>query len=141
LPAVNRDVPGCGLSTHIDGFPPVTDRKRTKEEERRYAELLDLMEELRLDREIAHLEKENRDRKLKEAMIPPHWWTIEREVPVRPKRERVTARYDVEVAKWFRATGPNYQARMNAVLRGYMLAMKSREIPSERDYDWKGAQI
>jgi len=119
----------------------VTERKRTKEEERRYAELLDSMEELRLDRELAYLEMENRHRKLKEEMLPAAWWTIERDVPVRPKRVRVTARYDEEVAKWFRASGPNYQARMNAVLRTYMLAMKSREIPRERDHDWKGAQI
>lgn len=119
----------------------MTERKRTKDEERRYAELLDQIEELRLERDLSELEKENRDRKLKEAMIPRHWRTIEREVPVRPKQVRVTARYDEEVARWFRAMGRNYQTRMNAVLRAYMLAMKSREITSPKDIDWKGDEI
>ena len=41
-----------------------------------------------------------------------------REVPVRPKKIRVTAAYDEELVKWFRAMGHNYQARMNAVLQG-----------------------
>ena len=61
-------------------------------------------------------------------MIPRAWWTIEQDVPVRPKKFRVTAAFDEELVKWFRAMGHNYQARMNAVLKAYMLAMKSREI-------------
>ena len=40
-----------------------------------------------------------------------------REVPVRPRKIRVTAAFDEEVVKWFRAMGHNYQARMNAVLQ------------------------
>jgi hypothetical protein len=30
---------------------------------------------------------------------------------------------------------------MNAVLKAYMLAMKSREIVSRKDRDWKGDEI
>jgi hypothetical protein len=30
---------------------------------------------------------------------------------------------------------------MNAVLKAYMLAMKSREITSPKDIDWKGDEI
>jgi uncharacterized protein (DUF4415 family) len=110
----------------------VTERKRSKPEERSYAALL---------LELGEMEKWNRDRKLKERMIPGAWRTIEAEVPVRPKKVRVTAAYDEELVKWFRAMGHNYQARMNAVLRAYMLAMKSREIVSQKDRDWKGDAI
>ena len=53
----------------------------------------------------------------------------------------MTAAYEEELVKWFRAMGHNYQARMNAVLRAYMLAMKSREISSRKDIDWKGEAI
>jgi uncharacterized protein (DUF4415 family) len=127
--------------THIDGFLPVSERKRTKEEERHYAALLHEIEELKKWEELRVMEKENRDRKLKERMIPREWLTIERDVPVRPKRLRVTARYDEELVKWFRAMGHNYQARMNAVLRAYMLAMKAKEITSPKDIDWKGDAI
>ena len=119
-------------NTHIDGRPTVTERKRSKAEERNYAALL-----LELD----DLEKAHRDRALKARMMPADWRRIEAEVPVRPKKIRVTAAFDEEVVKWFRAMGHNHQARMNAVLKAYMLAMKSREIVSRKDRDWKGDEI
>ena len=74
-------------------------------------------------------------------MLPPEWHRIEREVPVRPRKVRVTMTYDEDLAKWFRAMGHGYQARMNAVLRAYMLAVKGREIASRQDKDWKGDEI
>ena len=120
---------------------PVTERKRSKAEERSYAALLDEIEELKRWEELRLLEKENRDRKLKQEMIPATWHTVERDVPVRPKKVRVTAAYEEELVKWFRAMGHNYQARMNAVLKAYMLAMKAREIASRKDIDWKGDAI
>ena len=46
-----------------------------------------------------------RDRKLKERMIPRAWVRVERDVPVRPRKVRVTAAYDEELVKWFRAMG------------------------------------
>jgi uncharacterized protein (DUF4415 family) len=119
----------------------VTERKRSKAEERSYAALLREIEDLQADMELAEAEKWNRDRKLKERMMPPAWWRVERDVPVRPRKIRVTAAYDEELVKWFRAMGHNYQARMNAVLKAYMLAMKSREIISHKDIDWKGDEI
>jgi uncharacterized protein (DUF4415 family) len=72
---------------------------------------------------------------------PAAWARVEREVPVRPRKVRVTAAYDEEPVEWFRAMGLGYQARMNAVLKAYMLAMKSREITSRKDVDWKGDEI
>ncbi len=110
----------------------MTDRKRTKSEERSYSELLgDLIE----------LEAWSRQDKLKRATIPPEWHRIEREVPVRPKKVPVSLQLDADVARWFRALGQGHQARMNAVLRAYMLAVVSREIESARDLDWKGDPI
>jgi uncharacterized protein (DUF4415 family) len=126
---------------HISRKTDVTERKRSKVEERHYAALLDEIEDLQKDMELAELEKWNRDRKLKERMLPGAWRTIERDVPVRPKKIRVTVAYDEELVRWFRAMGLGYQARMNAVLRAYMLAMKSREIASRKDIDWKGDEI
>jgi uncharacterized protein (DUF4415 family) len=119
----------------------VTERKRSKAEERSYAALLHQIRELDEWAELAEMEKENRDRKLKARVMPREWRTIERDVPVRPKKIRVTAAFDEELVKWFRAMGHNHQARMNAVLRAYMLAMKSREIVSRKDIDWKGGVI
>ena len=95
----------------------VTERKRSKAEERHYAALLHEIEELKKWEELRVMEKWNEDRKLKEQMIPRDWRRVERDVPVRPKKLRVTAAYDEELVKWFRAMGHNYQARMNAVLK------------------------
>ena len=37
-------------------------------------------------------------------------------------KEPISLRVDVDVLTWFRAQGPRYQSRMNAVLRAYMQA-------------------
>ncbi len=37
----------------------------------------------------------------------------------RPK-QRLTLRLDADLVEWFKAQGPGYQARMNAVLRAYV---------------------
>ena len=37
----------------------------------------------------------------------------------RPK-QRLTLRLDADLVAWFKAQGPSYQARMNAVLRAYV---------------------
>jgi len=46
------------------------------------------------------------------------------EAPV-PKRA-ISLRVDADVLGWFRAGGPRYQTRMNAVLRSYMERMRSK---------------
>jgi uncharacterized protein (DUF4415 family) len=61
--------------------------------------------------------------------MPRAWRRIERDVPTRPRKTRVTAALDADVVTFFRAMGQGYQARMNAVLRSFMLARLSGEIP------------
>ena len=43
-----------------------------------------------------------------------------------PRKEQLTLRIDSDVLEWFRAQGPKYQSRMNAVLRHYMAQAKRR---------------
>lgn len=115
----------------------MTERKRSKAEERAYAELepaLLELKRLRLDMRIDY-------ELLQMETIPPDWHRVEDAVPVRPKRVRINASYDEDVARFFRAMGQGYQARMNAVLRAYMLAVKARVIESQRNLDWKGQAI
>ena len=71
----------------------------------------------------------------KQRLIPPEWHSIERDVPVRPKKEKLTVAFDADVVKWFRNMGHGYQARMNAVLKTFMKAVVSKEILSQRDRD------
>jgi uncharacterized protein (DUF4415 family) len=52
------------------------------------------------------------------------WETAQIGIPA-PKRQ-LTVRFDGDVIDWFKAQGPGYQTRMNAVLRGYVAAHKRR---------------
>jgi uncharacterized protein (DUF4415 family) len=50
----------------------------------------------------------------------PDWTTAVPGIPL-PKQQ-LTVRFDPDIIAWFKAQGPGYQTRMNAVLRSYMLA-------------------
>ncbi|MFT3974631.1 MAG: BrnA antitoxin family protein [Amaricoccus sp.] len=115
----------------------MAERRRSKTEERAYAELQERLRELNAIR----LEMTTAFERLKFDNLPPAWGGIEDAVPVRPKRVRITALYDEDVARFFRGMGQGYQARMNAVLRAYMLAIVSRAIKSKRHEDWMGREI
>jgi uncharacterized protein (DUF4415 family) len=39
-------------------------------------------------------------------------------------KQPISLRIDEDVLKWFKAQGPRYQSRMNAVLRAYMAAIQ-----------------
>jgi uncharacterized protein (DUF4415 family) len=88
--------------------------------------------------ELAEFEIVRRHIELTLDQVPPGWHSIEKDIPVRPRKTKVTAAFDTEVVKWFRAMGLGYQARMNQVLRTYMLAIMSRHIDRDRNRDWKG---
>jgi uncharacterized protein (DUF4415 family) len=59
------------------------------------------------------------------ADLPADFWD-DAEVVVPPGKDAVSLRIDRDVLEWFRAQGPRYQTRMNAVLRSYMIAAGSR---------------
>jgi uncharacterized protein (DUF4415 family) len=53
--------------------------------------------------------------------VPPDWYKDA--IPVMPgPKKLLSLRLDPDVVDWFRAQGPRYQTRMNAVLRAYMRA-------------------
>ncbi len=56
--------------------------------------------------------------------LPPDFWNDAALVPA-PKRA-ISLRVDQDVLDWFRAGGPRYQTRMNAVLRAYVSRMQSK---------------
>ncbi|MEY4983048.1 MAG: hypothetical protein RIR62_1314 [Pseudomonadota bacterium] len=54
-------------------------------------------------------------------------WDWSKAVLVRaPVKKAVSVRLDQDVIDWFKAEGPGYQTRMNAVLRSYMLARRGK---------------
>lgn len=51
--------------------------------------------------------------------LPKDFWTTARVVePV--GKQPISLRVDTDVLDWFKAQGPRYQSRINAVLRAYM---------------------
>jgi uncharacterized protein (DUF4415 family) len=95
------------------------DRKRTKAEERRRAELI---------AELEDMEAWFKAFQLKQRVMPRAWYAIHEATPCTPKKARLTAAFDEDLVRWYRSLGRGYQARMNAVLRAYMLACLSKEI-------------
>lgn len=115
----------------------MTERKRSKAEERAFARFNDALTELDALRREMTLQYQ----RLRFDNVPTAWASVEDAHPVRPKKVRIHTSYDADVAGFFRSMGAGYQARMNAVLRAYMLAIQSREIASRKNEDWMGNEI
>ena len=47
-------------------------------------------------------------------------------------KQAISIRLDSDVIAWFRATGPRYQTRMNAVLRSYVEQVDRPTRPARR---------
>lgn len=45
-------------------------------------------------------------------------------LPAAPRKAAISLRLDAEVLDWFKAQGPGYQTRINAVLRAFMAAAR-----------------
>jgi uncharacterized protein (DUF4415 family) len=58
--------------------------------------------------------------------VPEGWGLVDGENPVRTPKVKMTLRLDADVADWFRQQGDGYQARVNAVLRMYMMAKAAK---------------
>jgi uncharacterized protein (DUF4415 family) len=59
------------------------------------------------------------------ADLPADFWTTATVVHPVPKKP-ISLRVDADVLGWFKAQGPRYQSRMNAVLRAYMAGIRAR---------------
>ncbi len=110
----------------------MSDRKRSKAEERSFARMLADLEE-----QEAYFERLKRTR----SLVPPGWHSVERRAEIKPKKTKLTVTLDADMVAWFRGLGLGYQPRMNAVLRAYMHAVISKEIEQKGDRDWKGEVI
>ena len=78
-----------------------------------------------LERLQGTLDEWNRTDRIREG-CPKGWDRVDVENPTRPRKVSVTLRLDADMAKWFWRQGEGYQARMNAVLRAYMLAKAAK---------------
>jgi len=110
------------------------DRKPTKAERVAEHELEEALHRLSMYR----IETDMKRDALFYEDFPRDWHAIERDYPDRPKRTRITARFDEDVGKFFKRSGAGYQAKMNEVLRTYMLARLSKYVEADGDRDRHG---
>jgi uncharacterized protein (DUF4415 family) len=54
--------------------------------------------------------------------LPEGWGAVEKDNPTRRRKAKVTLMLDEDVAIYFRWQGEGYQARINAILRLFMLS-------------------
>lgn len=94
-----------------------------------------------IGRDLDTMETWNAARGLKDRGLPEAWGALAWELPAEPARITMTLRLDRDVIDWYAALGPDHAARINAVLRLYMLGVQSREIESPEHYDWRGAPV
>lgn len=64
----------------------------------------------------AHLKREGSLDYDIQALVPKAWDTLEQDIDVEEKKVRVTLMLDDSVAKFYRAMGKGYQARVNRIL-------------------------
>jgi len=110
------------------------DRKQTKAERVAEHELEESLHRVRMFRHRTDLMVQ----KLYHDEFPKDWHSIEDKYPERPKRTRITARFDEDVVKFFKRSGAGYQAKMNEVLRAYMFARVAKYVEANADRDRHG---
>ena len=110
-------------------YEPIDDdkgHKLTREQRRAKAELACKLDDWR--REMSYILS-------KRYLIPDEWKRLEDKLPC-AKRVKMTIRVDAETARFYRSMGTGYGARMNEVLRAWMLARKCMVIEGPLDRDW-----
>jgi uncharacterized protein (DUF4415 family) len=58
---------------------------------------------------------------------PPQGWESTVDIGLPERRQAIHIRIDPEVLRWFKAHGPGYQTRINAVLRAFVQARQRAE--------------
>ncbi|MEM8788597.1 MAG: BrnA antitoxin family protein [Pseudomonadota bacterium] len=107
----------------------MTERKRTKAEDRAYVEML-----INLNEQKVWFE----NFELKEEFLPRDWQKMDSLAPTVPEKTKVTLRIDAATVRFFKAMGTGWHDRMNRVLQTYMQARLSKEIERRTDRDWLG---
>lgn len=62
------------------------------------------------------------DEPYSDVVTPDHWTNAV--LPEQSRKKLISLRVDPEVLEFFKAQGPGYQTRMNAVLQAYMQVKK-----------------
>ena len=67
--------------------------------------------------------------------LPDDWNFLEVKEPIDPHKTKITMRVDSDMLRWFKKMGPNYQRRINQVLRVYYIAMMQGKLNTHWGFD------
>ncbi|RLJ51681.1 BrnA antitoxin of type II toxin-antitoxin system [Litoreibacter meonggei] len=67
-------------------------------------------------------------------LIPQAWHRLEHDIDVEEPKVKITLRVDRSVAKFYRAWGNGYQARINRILATYAQARIADYLTIEKDF-------
>ncbi len=93
---------------HRESFGPIARRRKMSKTQRLY------FERARLN--AAGLAEEDSWDYFVQAQVPEAWDTLEQDIDVDEPKEKITIYLDTSVAKFYKAMGRGYQARVNRVL-------------------------
>ena len=82
----------------------------------------------RLQRDIQYLDREAWVSREIDALIPDSWHTLEQDVEVAAKKQKVTLYLDAPVVRFYRAMGNGYQERINRLLSTWMNMKMADEL-------------
>ncbi len=89
------------------------------------------MARLNLMRSLIYLQQQSWIPETIADEIPDLWHTLELDAEVDEEKEKVTLYLDRSVARFYRAMGKGYQARINRLLATYMQMHLARELRTE----------
>jgi len=81
---------------------------------------------------VRAISQEGADRLADEEEGPlPEGWEKTIVLGIPEPKQGVHIRLDADVLRWFKAQGPGYQTRINAVLRAFMAARQRTDVAAE----------
>lgn len=119
----------------------MAERKRAERGKGARAETSEGLPAAAIRRDLDTMENWYAERQLKDRGLPEGWDALAWDLPAEPAKTKMTLSLERDVIDWYAALGPDHAARINAVLRLYMLGVQSREIESPEQYDWRGAPV
>ncbi|SHF53669.1 BrnA antitoxin of type II toxin-antitoxin system [Litoreibacter ascidiaceicola] len=103
-------------------YPPSSRSKTQRIAKERLNHYLQLM---RLDDDLTDLVRE---------VVPQAWHRLEHDIDVEEPKVKITLRVDRSVAKFYRAWGNGYQARINRILATYAQTKIAEYLKMEKDF-------
>ena len=125
--ALTGDTVGLANRNRSNGTPAKMYRSPSRPKTQRIAKekLGRYLQIARLDDELTELVRD---------LVPQAWHRLEHDIDVEEPKVKITLRLDRSVAKFYRAWGNGYQARINRILATYAQARIAEFLKMEKEF-------